>query len=481
MSFPAIFNLSDLNGANGFVIKVPVKTMSSDNIVSGVGDVNGDGISDIQIYSSFNLYLNDYSAIMASSAQTSSTNYILFGQKKNYSATVKLLDLEFGSEYYYLSQLASGLSTGIGDINNDQIDDVILSLSSFTSSSFALFGTKNWLSYNVSSQDFGVYELFSANGLGFSGGIKIKDVNGDKIDDIAMGQYVIYGNNNMPRGIIFNPNILNGANGFQVVNGDSGSGIIGGIGDLNADGINDLITYVNNYPDPSNYAIIYGSKNFGKSFDIKTIDGTNGFYINIDTTPNSNIANSILLGDVNGDKVDDTLLQISKQIPGSYFETDSYVIFGSNSGFSLSFNLSTINGNNGFVVNGTSISSFNSLMQGVGAAGDINCDGINEIIIGDFSVNPPTPYAGVGSGQVYIIYGSKNPFSKYFHLTTLDGRNGFTINGTNQNSPIGMFTDGVGDFNGDGVGDLILGRNMNAMIDSEAYVVFGQCETYEDI
>ena len=49
MTFPAQFNLSDLNGTNGFVINGIDASNYSGTSVNGAGKLNGDGINDLII------------------------------------------------------------------------------------------------------------------------------------------------------------------------------------------------------------------------------------------------------------------------------------------------------------------------------------------------------------------------------------------------------------------------------------------------
>lgn len=69
----------------------------------------------------------------------------------------------------------------------------------------------------------------------------------------------------------------------------------------------------------------------------------------------------------------------------------SYVIFGAGS-FDASFDLSDLNGTNGFVING--IDADNGLGNLVSAAGDVNSDGFDDLIIG-----------ARGAGSSYVIFG----------------------------------------------------------------------------
>ena len=79
------------------------------------------------------------------------------------------------------------------------------------------------------------------------------------------------------------------------------------------------------------------------------------------------------------------------------------MVFGSKNGFDAQLNLSTLNGINGFTING--IDESNNLGRSVSNAGDVNGDGFDDLIIGASGVAAN----GIsGSGQSYVVFGGKN-------------------------------------------------------------------------
>ncbi|MGB0935451.1 MAG: Ig-like domain-containing protein, partial [Alphaproteobacteria bacterium] len=118
--------------------------------------------------------------------------------------------------------------------------------------------------------------------------------------------------------------------------------------------------------------------------------------------------------------------------------------------------LSSLDGTNGFVLNG--IKSFDNSGISVSAAGDINGDGIDDIIIGARNADPN----GLNlAGETYVLFGKDttiqgNSFADAVELADLDGTNGFALNGIESRDFSGTSVSAAGDINGDGIDDIII-------------------------
>lgn len=105
----------------------------------------------------------------------------------------------------------------------------------------------------------------------------------------------------------------------------------------------------------------------------------------------------------------------------------------------------------------------------VSGAGDVNNDGFDDVIVGANKAN-------FSSGQSYVVFGTSADFSKtYLSLSSLNGSNGFDIDGTGTKGSVGHFVSGAGDVNNDGYDDLIVGGN------GRSYVVFGKKSPFQTI
>ena len=99
-------------------------------------------------------------------------------------------------------------------------------------------------------------------------------------------------------------------------------------------------------------------------------------------------------------------------------------MFGKASGsYSASLELSSLNGTNGFVINGIDEDDYSG--DSVSSAGDINNDGYDDIIIGAYKADPN----GDKSGESYVVFGKATGYSASLELSSLNGTNGFVING----------------------------------------------------
>ena len=93
------------------------------------------------------------------------------------------------------------------------------------------------------------------------------------------------------------------------------------------------------------------------------------------------------------------------------------------------------------------------LRQSVSGLGDVNADGIDDFIVGSNVGDGPTENRQ-DTGEAYVIFG--RPHWTAPDLESLDGTNGFTIYGVNHFDQVAVSVGGGGDFNGDGINDILL-------------------------
>src|SRR5262245_22844029 len=96
------------------------------------------------------------------------------------------------------------------------------------------------------------------------------------------------------------------------------------------------------------------------------------------------------------------------------------------------FDLTALNGTNGFWVEG--LNAYDNLGRSVNAAGDLNGDGKPDLVLG---AGGASPGGRIGAGTVYVIFGQTGGWPASFNLTTLNGSNGFRVEGLNAYDNLG--------------------------------------------
>ncbi len=137
--------------------------------------------------------------------------------------------------------------------------------------------------------------------------------------------------------------------------------------------------------------------------------------------------------------------------------------------FPAVFNLTDLNGQNGFKLDGENNNDWSG--ASVSGAGDINGDGYADLLIGAYCYP-----AGSQKGRSYVVFGGPEVGSSGdILLSSLNGTNGFKLDGENNNDWSGVSVSAAGDINGDGRADLLIGASdyPHGTYKGRSYVVFG--------
>lgn len=314
------------------------------------------------------------------------------------------------------------------------------------------------------------------------------DVNGDGLDDFIISSpaaapggmqgageiYVIFGSVTNPPALPLEA--LNGNNGFRlsgVTYNDETGEAVGGGGDINRDGYDDLLIGAPG-ADPNDLAeagvvyVVFGRATFPANFTLQSLNGSNGFRIN-GVAENDRTGTSVnQAGDVNGDGYDDIIIGAPDASPGGKEGIgQAFVVLG-RAAFPSQFDLKTLNGGNGFQINGVAAES--NAGKVVGSAGDMNGDGYDDSLITAWDY---TAGRTLESGTVFILFGRAS-FDAKVNLKDINGSSGTRIEGITSGDWAGRSAVAAGDVNGDGRGDIAIGAPFAAGRTGEAYVVFGQ-------
>lgn len=416
--FPAEFDPNTIDGENGFIINGAERYGYVGYSVAGGGDVNNDGIDDLLI-----------------GAGSNKPCYVIFGRDSGagHAFPTELELAELGPDDGFLINLNTEYINLAGDINNDGIDDIVLG------------------KYPAQTPR-GAYVLFGKD-----------TAAGDVFPSVVELEY------------------LDGQTGFSFA-GANGPGPASAAGDLNNDGIDDVIFGNPNARGTGRarsggaYVVFGRDTSAGASFppivNASDLDGVSGFKaIGIDA--DTGLGESVdCAGDLNNDGLDDIVMGSS----GNGF----CVLFGRDAAGQGAFppvlDLSDLDGHNGFWDFGYSDYPVNEagLGYGVSGAGDLNSDGIDDLLVGAFRGSIYSPDFDTGGGLTQIVYGRSAPDG--FHFPPVLTYNPYSavsvvsINGAPNDRGTGFSVAGTGDFNGDGVADFMIGT----FEERNVYVVYGR-------
>ncbi|MEL6505291.1 MAG: choice-of-anchor C family protein [Pseudomonadota bacterium] len=495
--------------------------------VANLGDINNDGYDDFAI--------GGPDTNPTGGSITGATNIIFGGTDPNFGATpnvngeVNLATISASTAgFEFVGDNAGdrlGFSiAGGGDINGDGVDDFVITEvfddggALNAGKAYVVFGGQNFASFTNASGEIstaligvtGGLEGFALQGsdanqtVGYSVSIA-GDLNFDGIDDLLVGAptstgavgnaYVIFGGQDFAAftdaggDIALNQRRIPGTlEGVQFI-GENVPDLAGFnmeyIGDFNGDGIDDLaISSLQNSNGGAASTlgaihVVYGGQDFsqagaltggvsGKEIGLNNVGGGGtgdplGFQVN-GTTAGQGVGWSLAGNiDFNNDGIQDLIFS------DQAVSTRVFVLYG---GQAITGTITTTDIENG-TYNGVYFTPPGSTRQtDVANGGDINGDGIDDLIIGAKFVDAP----GSNSGETFIVYGGQNLTGQVTFNTIGGTTDGFSLTGEFGGSFSGDDVSGAGDVNNDGFDDFLIGapgNNGTTPGDGAGYLVFG--------
>lgn len=302
------------------------------------------------------------------------------------------------------------------------------------------------------------------------------DVNGDGIGDIIVGApqasnsfagagsaYVIFGR--AAPGTIDLTSL--GADGFRIdgaVAGDALTQSVAGTGaastgDVNGDGKADLVVG-SSAAGAGNAAWVVFGKATTTTVALASL-GTGGYKIT--GTANTNLGDSVAGGlDINGDGTSDTI--VGAPLGGANGRGQAFVVFGKATTTAVD---TTALGAAGYSITGAA--NNDDAGASVSMTTDMNADGKAEAVVGGDNAN-------AGNGAAYVVFGKATTTA--VDLSLFAGLSqGYVVTAASAGDTLGRTIAGIGDMNGDGKGDFVVGAQQtdNTFNNAgSAYVMFGK-------
>jgi len=438
-------SLNDLSPMSEFYrgkgLVIPLGGYSMD----GLGDVNGDGFADVVIgnatyaYRHYNYNGTSYWRDGVGRA------YIIFGNDDSDISEIPTWDREsFNGSIYQGSERYKYIGnsvTGVGDLNGDGTNDLVMGTPANGKGPDFLHhsGRTYFVTSNIRK---GQNSFYSAKGyLGAGSVVKAAgDVNGDGYPDVVMkvnsssyqNQLIVSYSHKISETVDHND--MSRYAGYKI-SSTKRLTPYEGIGDINGDGYDDLRVYAKY----GNHYIIWGGRRNFSRLDLDDFSEGSVFSISGGLILNENS------GDINKDGLSDVVVS---------YNGIAKVIYGKTEGFES-------NTMEQFIAMG-GVEILGAKIKSVEFIPDFNGDGLDDMLIED-------------KDSLKVIFG-KEDFSGGIPFSNIMSNDGIEISMSGEGNTE-YYSKGIGDFNGDGYGDIMVGRGLS----NKVYIKFGFSQPQQDL
>ena len=368
------------------------------------GDINGDGLGDFLV----GAYMDDAGDIQAGQA------YVIFGQPTGLPASFPLATADASFIGEGLNEFAGCALAGVGDANGDGYDDVLIG--AYKSSEA---DTQAGQAYLITGREFGWTLDFELEYAPIS-------FLGEDAGDWA---------------------------GYSVA----------GAGDVDGDGLTDLLIGAlgNEEVGPmagQTYLVLGRETGWASATDLGSADGS---FLGEAGDDQSAYAMAGA-GDVNGDGLADFMIGAPENGEAEHQAGQVYLLLGGTSPWGMDTDLG--NADASFLGEESSARAGNALA----GAGDVNGDGLDDLVIGAAESGE----GGSLAGQVYLVMGRTAGWAMDTDLGDADA----SFLGEAVGDGAGCAVAGAGDVDGDGLADLLIGASGNGEAGNDTgqtYLIYG--------
>ncbi|MBD8526434.1 FG-GAP-like repeat-containing protein [Pseudomarimonas arenosa] len=377
-----------------------------------------------------------------------------------------------------LDSLGSGGIGSAGDLNGDGLNDFFVVRNGGEGGVLVVLGSAAGF-----VGDYGVDVNAWSGGFEVRGSIAggyietasaVGDINGDGYDDLALGApnsfpissgyaCILFGRSSFPAQMstdaLSHSACFSGGQEYDNV-GYS----ISAAGDFNGDGFDDfaITAPLANFGDTDSGSVylVFGQSLFPSQVEFGATTGVT--FSRFDGLAQGDyFGMSVAHGDFNGDGKSDLAIG-AEDVQGAQGPGGSvYVVYGQSEPLDAVIPADTISGNLGFEV--TSVSLYGNLGRTL-ATGNFNGDGYDDLLVGDGNGGGDS---SVVLGSAVIIFGSPRR-NQELSVGVLNGLNGTVIQGVLLSDRLGERVGSAGDFNGDGIEDLLLGALGDSRVAASA-------------